>query len=118
MDGGIVTRVHEKCLELPEASEGETWDAPTFRVRGKIFAVLHLVNGELTIWTKWNREERDARIAHDPARFFSPPYLGGRGWLGLRLHRPVDWDDLADTITDSYRLIAPKRLAAQIATSD
>ncbi len=90
MDSTIVARVRGICLALPEASERETWDAPTFRVRSKIFAMLQPIDGRLTVWMKSNAEERDARFAHDPARFFSPPYLGGRGWLGIRLDHSVD----------------------------
>lgn len=118
MTAKTTEQVRQICLRLPEAHEQETWEAPTFRVRSKIFAMLHQVDGALTVWMKAHTEERDARVAHDPARFFKPPYLGGRGWLGVRLDRDIDWDDLTDAITDSYRLIAPKRLAAQIGNVD
>jgi predicted DNA-binding protein (MmcQ/YjbR family) len=113
-DDKVQEQVRRICLALPEAREQETWDAPTFRVRNKIFAMLHLVDGRQTIWMKSNADERDARVVNDPNRFFAPPYLGGRGWLGVRLDGAVDWDDLTDAITESYLLIAPKRLGALV----
>jgi hypothetical protein len=55
----------------------------------------------------------------DPARFFVPPYVGHIGWVGVRLDvPPVDWDVLASLITDSYRMIAPKRLLKQLGPAD
>jgi predicted DNA-binding protein (MmcQ/YjbR family) len=53
-------------------------------------------------------------IAADPGRFFSPPYLGPKGWIGIRLNDETDWDEVSDLIEESYCLIAPKRLAAQL----
>jgi hypothetical protein len=57
-------------------------------------------------------------IAEDPARFFRPPYVGHRGWIGVRLEGDglpePDWDELAEIVRDAYRLVAPKTLAAQV----
>ena len=47
-----------------------------------------------------------------PERFFVPPYVGSKGWVGARLDAAQDWDELAELLEDSYRLIAPKRLSA------
>ncbi len=57
-------------------------------------------------------------VAHDPARFFVPPYVGHRGWLGLRLDRDVDWEEVGSLIEDAYRMVAPKYLIAQIAARE
>ena len=46
----------------------------------------------------------------DPERFFVPPYVGHRGWLGVRLDRGVDWDELAGIVEDAYAEIAPASL--------
>jgi hypothetical protein len=53
-------------------------------------------------------------VAANPTRFFLPPYVGGRGWLGVRLDVPTDWDEIAEIVTDAYREIAPKRLVEQL----
>ena len=44
--------------------------------------------------------------ASDPVRFFRPPYVGGRGWLGVRLNRDIDWAEIAELCQDAYRVIA------------
>jgi hypothetical protein len=44
-----------------------------------------------------------------------PPYVGHRGWLGVRLDVPVDWDEIADLVTDAYRMVAPNRLLSELA---
>ncbi len=46
-----------------------------------------------------------------PDRFFRPPYVGHRGWLGVRLDGRVDWTEIAELCADAYRTVAPKRLA-------
>jgi hypothetical protein len=53
-------------------------------------------------------------VQSNPARFFVPPYVGQHGWVGVRLDGPLDWDEIADLVTDSYRMTAPKRLREQL----
>jgi hypothetical protein len=53
-------------------------------------------------------------VANDPERFFRPPYVGHRGWLGVYLDVPADWDQIADLVVDAYRAVAPKRLVAAL----
>ena len=107
-----VARLRAICLALPEATEKESWGAPTFRVRDKIFAMPRRDDGRLSFWCKAPPGVQDILVSAAPARFFVPPYVGGRGWVGARLDSPVDWVEIADLVADSYRLIAPKRLAA------
>ena len=58
-------------------------------------------------------------LASDQTRFYSPAYIGPRGWVGLRLDiGKIDWSEVADFVTDSYRLTAPKTLAAKITTTN
>ena len=115
-------RVREICLSLPETTEqvfgGHT--TPTFRVRNKIFAMISEGEREdrgLALWCKAAPGAQGVLIDADPDRFFAPPYVGPKGWIGIRLDRPTDWGELADLVTDSYRLIAPKRLAALTRTA-
>jgi predicted DNA-binding protein (MmcQ/YjbR family) len=101
------------CLALPEATEQLTWETTaTFRVRGKIF-VMHSPgeHGE-TLSCKAPPGMQELLVGADPARFFVPPYVGQNGWIGVRLNRDSDWDEIADLVTESYRMTAPKRLAA------
>jgi predicted DNA-binding protein (MmcQ/YjbR family) len=108
------TELQRICLALPEATEQETWEAATFRVRGKIFAMTSGAEDRSEVWCKAGAGVQAMLIAADPGRFFSPPYLGPKGWIGIRLNDETDWDEVSDLIEESYCLIAPKRLAAQL----
>ncbi len=57
---------------------------------------------------------QQALVDEEPDRFFVPPYVGGRGWLGVRLDRKPDWNEIAAIIEDAFRVIAPKTLAARL----
>jgi len=103
-------RMRRIALALPEATEEVTWGTDiNFRVRSKIFAFPG-DGGTLTV--KAEREELPALLADD--RFGPAPYLARGGWVRLQLGARVDWDEVAELIRTSYRLIAPKRLAAQV----
>jgi hypothetical protein len=109
-------RLREICLGLPEAIEKETWGEATFRVRDKIFAMQGGVDGRLSVWCKAPPGIQEMLVGSDATRFFVPPYVGHNGWVGVRLDVDgIDWEELADLVTDSYRMTAPKRLWAQLA---
>jgi predicted DNA-binding protein (MmcQ/YjbR family) len=109
---GPLDRLRTICLALPEAIERETWGAATFRVREKIFAMGGLTDGRARVSCKARPGQQAALVQADPARFFVPPYVGPKGWLGVYLGDGTDWDELADLIEESYRMTAPKRVAA------
>ena len=111
MASGPKARLQEICLALPEAVEKETWESPTFRVRDKIFAMMPTADdGRPSMWCKAPPESQTILVGADPDRFFVPPYLGHMGWVGMRLDRKVDWEEVALLVRRSYRMIAPKRL--------
>jgi predicted DNA-binding protein (MmcQ/YjbR family) len=109
-----LSRLREICLNFPDSYEQETWDDPTFRVRSKIFVKAGRDHHEYTIWCKARPGVQEMLVSSDQTRFFIPPYLGGRGWVGVHLGGEVDWDEVADLIEESYRLIAPKQLIKQL----
>jgi hypothetical protein len=108
-------RVRALCLALPEATEKVSHGEPTWFVRKVFvsFADRHH-DDRLALWCAAPPGAQQARVAADPEHYFVPPYVGGRGWLGVYLDVPVDWDEVADVITDAYRQVAPKRLVAQL----
>jgi predicted DNA-binding protein (MmcQ/YjbR family) len=83
-------------------------------VQGKIFAMEKRGDGRESVWCKAPPGSQAVLVGADPERFFVPPYVGHKGWVGMRLEREPDWDEVAALIRRSYRLIAPKRLAAMI----
>lgn len=107
-------KLRELCLALPEAVELETWERPTYRVRGKIFAMERGDSGRIALWLKAPPGSQQILIAADQDRFFAPPYVGPRGWIGIHLDGTPDWEEIAFLIRRSYSLIAPKKLAAQL----
>ncbi len=109
-----IHRLRALCLALPDAVERETWGTATFRVRDKIFTMVSRMDGRLSFWCKVPSGSQAVLVGADPDRFFVPPYLGHKGWIGMRLDRRPDWDEIADLVRRSYRLIAPKRLAVLI----
>jgi predicted DNA-binding protein (MmcQ/YjbR family) len=113
-DADAVEWVRQICLALPEAAEksfgGHT--SPAFRVRDKMFAVISEDRTSMTF--KGAAGVQEALVAGDPGRFYVPPYVGAKGWVGARLDVGQDWDEIAELLVDSYRMIAPKRLAARV----
>lgn len=66
------------------------------------------------MWCKATRANQSAMIDENPERFFSPPYVGPSGWVGIFLDGKVDWNEVAEILKDAYRLIAPKKLLAKL----
>lgn len=111
-----VTRLRRICLALPEAHEVEAWGEPTFRVRNRMFATFANADthgrGRPATWLKAGPGNQAVMVRAAPERFFVPPYVGPSGWVGVWLDGDVDWKELAALVADSYRLVAPKKLAA------
>ena len=112
-------RVRKICLALPEAHEVEAWGEPTFRVRNKLFAMYaaagnHHGGGRPGVWIKSTHVNQDLLMHSDPRRFFSPPYVGPSGWVGIYLDKGTDWDIVAELLRDGYTLIAPKKVSAKL----
>lgn len=118
MPKDINEAVREVCLSLPEAEEFVSHGAPNFRVRkGKIFAV-YAVNthgdGRIALWLNSPAGAQAVHVQSDPGRFFVPPYVGPRGWLGVQLNQGLSWPTIAELVREAYRNTAPPKLAAQI----
>ncbi len=114
-----LVRLRKICLALPEAHEVEAWGEPTFRVRNKLFAMYaaagnHHGAGRAAVWCKATPINQSLMIDAAPDRFFVPPYVGPSGWVGIWLDSRPNWKEIAALLSDGYRLIAPKRLAALI----
>jgi hypothetical protein len=70
----------------------------------------HHEDGIFGIWCAAPPGNQELLIAANPARFFRPPYVGHRGWLGVRFNEGVDWDELVGIVEDAFATVAPKRL--------
>jgi hypothetical protein len=110
----ILERLREICLALPETSERPSHGAPTFFVRDKRAFLMVLTNhhgdGRFAIWCAAPDGMQRMLVEGDPERFFVPPYVGHRGWLGVRLDRELDWDELTGIAEDAWAEVAPPKL--------
>lgn len=116
MDEEPLTTLRSLCLGLPDAREVEAWGAPTFRVK-TIFATYsdgsQYAPPRPSAWIKAVPIDQALLVRRAPDRFFVPPYVGPKGWIGAFLDIPdLDWDELKGLLWDAWRLSAPKRLVS------
>jgi hypothetical protein len=110
-----LAQVRAACLDLPEVTERRSHGAPTWFVRDKSAFVNFWVDGHhehqfphLTLAAPGGVQAE--LIAVDPERYFRPPYVGHRGWIGVRMDGDVDWREITELCEDAYRTVAPTRL--------
>jgi len=102
---------------LPETAEVEAWGEPTFRVKGKIFA-MHATSGthhspeRPAVWILSVSVEQDFVVRARPDRYFKPPYVGPSGWIGAWLDQNPPWNEIEELLRDGWRRRAPKKIAA------
>ena len=105
-------------MQLPETTERLSHSSNTWFVRGKKTFVMYLDNhhgdGRLAIWCAAPIGFQAVIVEADPVHFFVPPYVGYRGWIGYRLDRGLDLEEVADLVEQAYRQIAPKTLVARL----
>lgn len=115
-DTDALDRLRALCLALPEATEKTSHGEPTWFVRKVFvsFAGRHH-DDRVAFWCAAPPGVQEALVAGDPRRFFRPPYVGGRGWLGVYLDVPgVDWAEVAEIVEEAYRTVAPTRLVDRL----
>jgi hypothetical protein len=105
-------RVRRICSTLPQTTEKLSHGEPTFFVRKKVYAMFannHHSDGHVAVWIPAAPGLQEVLVKNEPEKFFRPPYVGVRGWVGIELDE-VDDDELAYHISQAWRLIAPKKL--------
>ena len=117
-----LNRLREICLTLPETSERLSHGAPTFFVRSrKAFLMVltdHHGDGRFAIWCAAAPGTQQVLVAADAEKFFVPPYVGHRGWLGVSLDGALDWEELAGIAEDAYAEVAPPKLVEAARRAD
>ncbi|HEX6035021.1 MAG TPA: MmcQ/YjbR family DNA-binding protein [Anaerolineales bacterium] len=109
-------RVRQVCLALPETSERLSHGEPTFFLHKKVFAMFadnHHNDGHIAVWLPAPAGFQSALIEAQPEIYFKPPYVGGRGWIGIELDR-ISNEDLRFHIQTAWELVAPKRLLSRV----
>jgi hypothetical protein len=110
----VLERVRRLCLSLPEVTERPSHGSPTWFIRGKktfvTYLDIHHDDGRLALWCAAPPGMQQALVNGEPEHYFFPPYVGHRGWIGVRLDRGLDWNEIAGAIEDAYVTVAPRRL--------
>lgn len=109
----LLTRLRRICLAFPDVTERPSQGTPTWFAGGKkMFVQLweygHHNDDFPHLWCAAPPGAQEALVAAEPARFFRPPYVGGRGWLGVRLDGDVDWDEIGELCEDAYRVVTDR----------
>ena len=112
-------RLRSICATLPEVSERVSHGSPSFFVREKrSLCTFHEPgkHGEpsMSIWAPAPPGVQEQLVDDEPERFYRPPYVGLRGWIGVRLDHDPDWGEIEAIVRDSYRLVAPKTLVKRL----
>jgi predicted DNA-binding protein (MmcQ/YjbR family) len=117
MSRSLELAVRELCLSLPEAEEFASRGSPNFRVRGrKVFAIYvlnHHGDGRVALWLIAADGVQQELVGLDPDNYFVPPYVGPSGWLGVRLDRGLDWEEISERVFEAWQQVAPSRLLEQ-----
>src|SRR6476661_1083214 len=110
----IIKKLRAICMRFPEATERLSHGEPTWFVRDKrVFVTVddhHHGADHLAMVCPAPPGVQLTLVDEEPHRFFVPAYVGHRGWIGVRLDRDLDWDEVAGIVEDAYRTVAPKRL--------
>lgn len=107
-DPATTARVRAICLALQAVEERMRHGEAAWFVRARPFATMadHHHDDRVAVWLA---SPAEALVETDPGRFFRPPYVGHRGWIGVRLDvLGLDWDELAAMIADAHRLVTER----------
>jgi hypothetical protein len=115
----MLAELRDICLGFPEVTERLSHGTPAWFVRGKTTFVTvwpdgHHDNHFPHLWCAAPPGAQQELTAASPEKVFRPPYVGHRGWLGVRLDGEVDWAEIAELCEDAYRAVAPARLIARL----
>jgi hypothetical protein len=102
-------RLRSICTALPDVTERASHGEPSWFIKGKKqFVTLadHHHDDRLAFWCAAPPGAQEAFIADDPQRYFRPPYVGHRGWLGVYLDVPVDWAEIAGIVAAAHDEVA------------
>ena len=107
-----VDRLRAICLALPGTIEKVSHGEPTWHAGGRMFAQLddhHHGADRLAVWLAAALGDQEALVKSDPARFFVPPYVGHRGWIGVRIDGRPDWRVVTTLVRDAHGEVTRKR---------
>ena len=106
-------RVRAICLALPDVTERPSHGAPAWFIKDKRSFVMYLDDhhgdGRLALWCAAPEGAQEMLVEAAADHYFRPPYVGHRGWVGMRLDRELGWEEIAGVIEDAHETVARKR---------
>lgn len=103
-----VTRLRARCLAQANVTERLSHGEPAWFVGGKRqFVTLadHHHDDRLALWAAAPAEAQEILVANDPLTYFRPPYVGHRGWIGVYLDVPIDWDEIGVRVREAHSTV-------------
>ena len=100
------------CLAFPGVTERQSHGAPAFFAGGQFLTLWidgHHDHHFPHLWCAAPPGVQDELVTSEPHRFFRPPYVGGRGWLGVRLDAGIDWSEIERICEEAFRTVAPRK---------
>jgi hypothetical protein len=108
-----IEHLRQLCMALPDATERPSHGEATWFVKNRSFATTadHHHDDRVAVWLAAPAGRQESLVETDPGRFFRPPYVGHRGWVGVYLDIPVDWDELGALVAEARATILEARRA-------
>jgi hypothetical protein len=112
----LIERVRGMAMALPGTSEKLSHGEPSFFVRGKMFFTIdnnRHGSGHVAVWCNAPRGVQESLMGAEPRHFFTPPNVGKKGWLGIRLDSGLAWPVIADLLAQAHATTSapkPRRL--------
>ena len=106
-------RVRAICMALPDVTERPSHGSPAWFIKDKRTFVMYLDDhhgdGRLALWCAAPEGAQEMLVEAAGEHYFRPPYVGHRGWVGVRLDRDVGWEEIAGVVEDANETVARKR---------
>jgi hypothetical protein len=111
-----IERVRKICLALPGATEKLSHGEPTWFACGRVFATMsdnHHDDGNVAVVCNAPEGAQQALIEAESEHIYRPPYVGGAGWIGVRLDTGLDWKMIAALIEQAHATTLSARLRSR-----
>src|SRR5262249_53617782 len=115
-EAAAIDRLRTICTALPDVTEKIAWGEPTWRA-GKMFAQMethHHDADRVAVWLPARPGVQEALVDEDPVHYSRPPYVGQKGWIGVRIDRKPDWRAVAGLVAEAYREVASPEMIARL----
>ena len=108
----VLEPLRKLCLAYPEATEAAAFGNPVWRAGKKTFCGAHRYRGRMKL-SFWVGDDMQAMLTFEK-RYQIPAYMGHNGWIELDVEDDLDWDEVRELVSVSYRHFALKRMLNEL----